>query len=375
MSKGDFDFPISTISGSATGNVFKTLKGNRVEPPYYLKTLFSIGFSLMGQPMRWWEHLRYDREVENFKIEQPPIFILGHWRSGTTYLHNLLCEDPSAGFVSTYQTVFPELVLGGQWLFKRFMTKNLPEKRASDNMAIATDSPQEDEFAIANTHQYSFYNFWIFPTRTKEYYEKYVEFNGVNEEIRNFWKKKYFRLIKKALIYTKGKRFISKNPPHTGRIKLLLEMFPDAKFVYIHRNPYKVFISTKKLLNTSMPPLQLQTISPEDLEENIFWVYERIIKRYLSERALVPKGNLVEVRFEDLEENALETLESIYSQLSLPDFKKVKPGMERHILSQEGYKKNKYRMSSTLAEKISMRWKFTINEWNYSMPSNLELVN
>ncbi|GIV35144.1 MAG: sulfotransferase family protein [Chitinophagales bacterium] len=375
MSKGDFDFNISVISGSSTCNAIRIIKDSRVEPPYYLKTFNSLAFSLAGEPFRWWEHIRYDRQVKRFRIEEPPVFILGHWRSGTTFLHNLLCEDPTAGYITTYQTVFPELLLGGQWLFKRFMQKKLPEKRAFDNMAIAPDSPQEDEVAITNTHPYGFYNFMIYPKKTKEYYQKYVEFSGVSEQLRNYWKKKYLRIVKKALIYTKGKRFISKNPPHTGRIKVLLEMFPEARFIHIYRNPIHVFISTKKMFKASLPPLQLHNITDAQLEENILWVYERMMRAYLRDRNLIPKNQLVEVSYEEFAENPVDTIRHIYSTLCLPSFERALPSIEKHVKEQRNYRTNRHHISPQIVEKIYARWKFAMDEWDYTLPANIEMTN
>ena len=39
------------------------------------------------------------------KIDQPPVFIIGHWRSGTTMLHELMIQDP-APFVPQHLPMF-----------------------------------------------------------------------------------------------------------------------------------------------------------------------------------------------------------------------------------------------------------------------------
>jgi len=48
------------------------------------------------------------------------------------------------------------------------------------------------------------------------------------------------------------KRLLLKSPVHTARIKLLLKLFPDAQFVYIHRNPYDVFRSAVNMAGMSI---------------------------------------------------------------------------------------------------------------------------
>ena len=72
-----------------------------------------------------------------------------------------------------------------------------------------------------------------------------------------------------CLLYTS-----SKNPPHTGRVKELVKMFPNAKFIYLMRNPYTVFESTCSFFTNTIQPLKLQDITPAELEQNID-VYKR----------------------------------------------------------------------------------------------------
>lgn len=373
MATGDFKVSISTISGGSVPNILKIFRGNKIERGYIPRALTSLAFSAMAEPFRLMEHLRFNGAVRDFKIQEPPVFILGHWRSGTTYLHNLMCQDTHFGFVTTYHGIFPEL-LGSEWLFKTFMNSAMPRKRASDNIALSPDYPQEEEFAMGNMNPYGFYNFWLFPKRTREYYERFVEFRGMSQQEMARWKADYIRLVKKALIYTKRNRFISKNPPHTGRLRQLLEMFPDARFIHIYRNPVTVFISTKKLVKATMPAIQFQDIGEQEAEENILWVYERMMKAYLRDRSLIPAGNLIEIRFEDFEVHPLPALQGIYQTLRLPGFNRAEAAFERYIRSQMSYEKNKYTISGREVEKITARWGFAMNEWKYDLPDNLEII-
>ena len=79
-----------------------------------------------------------------------PLFILGHWRSGTTFVHNIFACDKHFGYTTTYQTVFPHLMLWGQPFFKKNMAFLMPDKRPTDNMELKVDLPQEEEFALSN---------------------------------------------------------------------------------------------------------------------------------------------------------------------------------------------------------------------------------
>ena len=78
----------------------------------------------------------------------PPLFIVGHWRTGTTMLHELLALDPQFRCPTTYECMAPAhfLVTGG--LVTRHLGRLLPPHRPLDEMRLRWDLPQEDEFAL-----------------------------------------------------------------------------------------------------------------------------------------------------------------------------------------------------------------------------------
>jgi len=51
-------------------------------------------------------------QIQNTNVE-PPVFILGVWRSGTTHLHNLLTRDTRFGYANLYQALNPHTFLDG----------------------------------------------------------------------------------------------------------------------------------------------------------------------------------------------------------------------------------------------------------------------
>src|SRR5262245_21630537 len=78
---------------------------------------------------------RYDAEIARIAVPDDPLFIVGHWRSGTTFLHYLLSLDrESFRYPTTYQCLFPTifLTLGeGSWLY-RALSARLPPTRPMD---------------------------------------------------------------------------------------------------------------------------------------------------------------------------------------------------------------------------------------------------
>ena len=310
---------------------------------------------------------RYEKLLADKPLEHDPVFILGHWRSGTTFMHNVFSCDSHFGYNTTYQTVFPHLMMWGQPFFKKNMSWIMPDKRPTDNMELAVDLPQEEEFALANMMPYTYYNFWFLPKHMMEYADKYLLFNDITDEELKVFEEVFTKLIKISLWNTKGTQFLSKNPPHTGRVKELVNMFPNAKFIYLMRNPYTVFESTRSFFTNTIQPLMLQNISNEELQANILEVYSKLYHKYEEDKKFIPEGNLVEVKFEDYEQNAFDMTEDIYKKLSLPGFDEARNAIEAYVNKKKGYKKNKYQYKPETIELVEKHWSFALEQWDYKL--------
>jgi len=331
--------------------------------------------NLINMPFRTYERWFINPRFRKQEIKMPPIFIIGHWRSGTTHLHNLLSHDPQMGFVTTYQGVFPDTIFNkvGKFIFKNFTSLLIQRTRKGDNVTLDPNNPQEEEFALGDKTPVCFYYFWMFPKETLHYYEKFIRFNGIQKRALESWKNDYRLLIRKALQNTHGNTFLSKNPSNTGRIRTLLEMFPDAKFIYIHRNPVEVYLSTQHFFEMMLPPLQLQKIAPGTLENNILTVYKNILGDYDDQKRLVPSGNLVEVRFSDLEENPLGIAKKIYDQLNLAGFDEALPEFVNYIQKMKNYRKNQHTIQRSKLGMIMKEWDFAMKNYNYNVPKNIHV--
>lgn len=344
----------------------------------YVPRLIILGIiNLINLPFRVFERNFINPGISKKLIFQNPIFIIGHWRSGTTYLHNLLCQDPNMAYVTTYQSVFPDTLFNklGRFIFQNFTKLLIPAKRKGDNVILDTSYPQEEEFALGDKTPICFYYLWMFPRKMIKYYNRYIRFNNIEIDELESWKLDYKLLIKKVLQNTNADVFLSKNPSNTGRIKVLLEMFPNAKFIHIHRNPVEVILSTLNFYDKMLPHLQLQSIEKEQLEKNILCIYKKLMSDYFNQNELIPNGNLFEVAFKDLEENPAGIAENIYDSLSLKDFEKAKPLFDKYIVENKNYKKNKHIISRKLLNQILHDCDFTMKQLNYTIPENLEITD
>ena len=359
--------PVNTLVGADWKTFNEITKGRAIGSAYRGKFRLTKAVCRLLSVLKPLQDKKYASLLAQKPLEHDPVFILGHWRSGTTFMHNVFSCDKHFGYNTTYQTVFPHLMMWGQPFFKKNMSWLMPDKRPTDNMELAVDLPQEEEFALTNMMPYTYYNFWFLPKHMQEYADKYLLFEDITDAELKVFEETFTKLIKISLWNTGGTQFLSKNPPHTGRVKELVKMFPNAKFIYLMRNPYTVFESTRSFFTNTIKPLQLQDISPEELQQNILTVYDKLYHKYEADKHFIPEGNLVEVRFEDYEKNAFDLTQEIYQKLSLPGFEEARPAIEAYVNKKKGYKKNKYQYKPETVELVEKHWGFALDEWGYKI--------
>lgn len=342
--------------------------GGGVDPCYRWRAAQVTALSPFGAVLRGAERLFWNKRARSVTISQAPIFILGHWRTGTTHLHNLMCCDPQFGFVSTFQALVPESCLLPLNPLLPVITWFAPTQRHMDRLPLGPDLPQEEEFALCNLCNFSFYVGWYFPRRMDELFRKYVLFEGLSEPERRDWSERYMDVLKKATFRAKGRPLVLKNPVNTARIPALLQFFPDAKFIHVYRDPYAVFKSTFKLHRATLDMIAFQQIPDSEIERNVLTFYRDMMSRYFQDRSLIPEGNLAEIRFEDLERNPVECMAAIYAELGLSRWDEARPHIARYVDSQANYQKNHFSSDSDDFEKVERHWSFALDAWGYQRP-------
>src|SRR5262249_45738484 len=184
----------------------------------------------------------YGRRVARTPVVHAPVFILGHWRSGTTLLHELLARDQRLAFPTTYECLAPHhFLLTRAWLPRR-VGWLMPDRRPMDSMAAGWDRPQEDEFALCLLGQPSPYERLAFPNRSAG--EAALDLRGLSPRALRRWKAALYRLVQALTLAHGGRSLVLKSPPHTCRVPTLLELVPDARVVHVVRDPYELYPST-----------------------------------------------------------------------------------------------------------------------------------
>lgn len=338
--------------------------GFAVDLTYAHRAAFVSVLSLMNSWYRRREERRWGKAVADAELAGPPLFVLGHWRSGTTHLHNLLALDDRFAFPNTYQVVNPHTFLTTEEFNTRRFRALLPDTRPMDNMALSFDAPQEDEFAPTLACFRSLYPGISFP-RNVAHYERYLTFRGVPAEEVEEWKAAFLWFLRKLTIRY-GRPLVLKSPPHTARVRLLLEMFPDARFIHIHRDPYTVFRSFQHYYDTAGWYTYLQRPDLDGLDDLILKRYTVMYDAYFEERSLIPPGRLHEIAFADLGADAVGQIAAAYEALELPGFERFEPRLRAYVESQKDYQRNRYQeLPPEARARVARAWRRSFEAWGY----------
>ncbi|MGD0899293.1 MAG: sulfotransferase [Thermoguttaceae bacterium] len=327
----------------------------------------ALGIATAG-PTNWllWllQEFLLGRRIAATRFPDDPIFVVGHWRSGTTLLHELLVLDPRFTYPNTYDCFAPNHFLVSAWFFRPLLKLILPKQRPMDNMAAGWDCPQEDEFALCNMGLPSPYLTIPFSNRPPQNQE-YFSLDRVSPRGLERWKRGLLWFLK-CLTVRSPRQIVVKSPPHMFRIRTLLEMFPNARFVHIYRNPYVIFPSTVNLWKRLYRNEGLQMPRFEHLREHVFETFERMYEVFERDRPLIPPGRFCEVRYEDLVADPIGEMKKVYEGLRLGDFEPVRPALAAYFAEKADYKTNRYQLAPEVRSEIAHRWAGFFQRYGYA---------
>ena len=322
-------------------------------------TCVSIFHSILRLFQEAWLGGRVRRTV----IRRPPIFIIGHWRTGTTLLHELLVLDPRHTYPTTFDCLAPNHFLLTEKMLTRLFSWMTPSHRPMDNMAAGWDRPQEDEFALCMLGMQSPYLKIAFPNRPEPYPES-DDLEEMSPDRRAAWKRGFFHFLQ-CLAYKDPRRLVLKSPTHTCRIPTLLELFPNALFVHVVRDPHVLFPSTLTLWKTLWKVHGLQEPNYADLEEYVFRKFTHLYERWEATRKLIDPSRVYEVRYEELVRDPIGVMRKLYEHLGLGGFDAVEPYLKHYFADKADYKTNRYEQTPELRDRVEARWGEVIRRYGY----------
>lgn len=310
------------------------------------------------------QQLIWGRRLASSSLHGPPVFIIGHWRSGTTLLHELLVKDERLSSPSTFQCFTPDHFLVSEWFFRTFCGWMLPDRRPMDNMVAGWDRPQEDEFALLVLGVPSPYRRIAFPNLPPVDME-YFDTESLDEPRRRQWELALDRFLK-TVSWRTERPLVVKSPTHTGRIATLARIFPGAKFIHLTRNPLTLYPSTTRLWQSLDQVQALQKPTGAGLDDYVVDCLRLMYEAFHRDRDLVPAENLIDIRYEDLIADPVGQIESIYGRLKLGDFAHVRESLESWAATQHReYKTNRHELPAAQETRIRQAWSDYFTRYGY----------
>lgn len=324
----------------------------RISPTYWPRALWLTAASLFTSLAARRVERRFGAALDATEVFAP-VFILGHYRSGTTHLHELLAVDPNFASTTRFQAYNPNTFLANEsWLAPIVEPFMLPRR------------VQEDEIALMIGSRLSPYLDWIFP-RSRQNYTRTLTFRDADPAETAAWSATLVRFLKSLTLRT-GRPLLLKSPPHTARVSLILSLFPDARFIHIRRDPFAVYASTMGLLKAVRPVFRLQS-DPRPIDADaVLDTYKTMYDAYFEDRDFIPPDQLVEIAYEDLDRDPLGQLRAIYEGLDLGDFEAIRPAFESYLATIAGYRKNRHpKLDDATRRKIELACARGFDAWGY----------
>ena len=324
--------------------------GITLYPTYIIRFLMLLQSSLISSALTLAEKKNYSRKIRETVISKPPIFIIGHWRTGSTYLHQLFNLDPGFTTPNMVQTVIPDHFLFSTKYYVPILNKTMPKKRPMDNVALSPFEPQEEEFALVRMGSESPIEKLIFPSEKRYFLEGYDQYVPHAKKL-DTWKKNLVTFYRKLTLST-GNQIVSKNPFHTMRLALLAELFPGAKFIHIIRDPLIVVPSTIRMWNIVAADNKLKKGWKKPTIGEVASVLGSYLEYVAEESEKLGTQQFSEVQFEDLEKDPLGELKRIYTELDLSFTDTFESDVRRFVSENSNYRKNTYTLSEEEREII-----------------------
>jgi hypothetical protein len=276
---------------------------------------YSLHWHLSNR-LRTVELLKQRPYIADVEIERP-VVITGLFRTGTTFLHNVLAADPSSRVARTWELMRPvgrthDLLGDEKWRRRRsahelwFDQITVPEQVEAH--AVRTHAYEEDFFLLE--HAMSVMTFFI-GLGDFEYARRMLQWDMV-EPYR--WHKRQLQILWQQ---RQASRWLLKCPWHMWNLEALLTVYPDALLIHTHRELVGAIGSQCSLTARIAAKFQ-RNLDLHNLGK--FWLdYSRVgLERGLRAREALPHSQVYDVRLEDLQARPLEIIEDIYGRFDLP---------------------------------------------------------
>lgn len=331
-----------------------------------------IAMSALAISQRWpysryedWRERQRGETPVAFSAAEPPIFLIGHWGSGTTWLHQLLAADPRHAWPDTGDCLMPQNLRESSRYLRWYLRHLIPSTRGFDAVPFSLEEPQEEEMALASLGAVSYFHAFYFPKDRDRHTREALFLETLPEAQRERFAETYRRFLGRISHRAPGKRLLLKNPASTTRIPWLRQWFPGARFVHLVRNPYDVAAAALNRVPYLIRRFGLQKDTPSGLQEHLLATYEAVMARYLLDRAVLPAEALYETTYEALASDPAGEVARIRASLGLPDDEVARQSLEKALENSRGFSRHVRALSIEMEAAVRDRWRFAFDAWDY----------
>ena len=289
---------------------------------------------LMVEPLAWLQSLLIHRQLRARQLPPDPIVVIGHWRSGTTYLHQLLASDPAAATVRNSLMVAPQVGVLLRPLILPLLARLMSARRPIDAVAWEPKDPQEDELCIAKLTIDTNMAGVAFPLDYLVHFRRSVLLT--TRRFERLW----LHVMRLTWLHDGANRshLLIKNPAHTARVPMVLKHFPKARFIFLKREPIDSIRSLVQVKQRMSGLVGLQPLPSEITQvEDTVTAHRELIQAFKASRHLIPKGQLVEVAFSDLVRQPFDQVKRIYETFGLRSWNSAQAHIRQRIEQSSTY--------------------------------------
>lgn len=339
-----------------------TRYGFRIAPSRLPRAAAITAASLTNEVLRGITLSIWGRGMRRATIEADPVIVIGHWRSGTTLLHELLACDPRFTAPNTIQCGAPSHFVLSEEFATDWLGFLLPPERPMDAMPMGFARPQEDEVALCNLGMPSPWWGIAFPN-VPEIDQDWADLERLSERDRDRWIAAWTSWLRDIQFEHPG-RLLLKNPLHTYRVPTIRSVFSKADFIHIVRDPHDLMPSCVHFWMRLSEAHGLERPRRDGLEERVFDSIAKMDARITATWDAIPADHRFRTRYEDVVADPLGVLRSIYDHFGWTT-DAVEPAWQAAIRERGDYKPNAHRPFPALTRAIDERLGDILTRYGY----------
>ncbi|MCV7380902.1 sulfotransferase family protein [Mycobacterium alsense] len=288
--------------------------------PFGRERILTDATDALARRLRVHAYIQEHPEVLDAPVERP-LIVLGMPRTGTTVISYLLDQDPARRSLLHWQCVHPippatteTLRTDPRCLALLDEQRNILDMVTQAKVALPhwedADGPTEDMFIHNQDFKGLSWDSFLSTSRYAEWLFHETDMTTTYE-----YQKRYLQVLQS----TAPGAWSLKMPSHSVHIDALLKVFPDARLIWAHRDPYK---ATGSLCNLWKLPkgmvLHPDAIDPNALGRNAMAQMRYHVERPLRARDRIGDDRFFHMYYHEMMRDPMDVMRRIYEWADEP---------------------------------------------------------